>query len=192
MLCDSNDFKAMTHQPRSNVVDLNVFCDTSQTLSGTAFAADLNDLNTFVHGSLEPVSWAVRGSNKPVKGAQYDSSIESTYRFLHVQANTRVALTCGRCLTTMPVELQVDTALQVFQTEQAADDAAMTEDPDSVPDPIVTHRQFDLMAQVQEELLLNIPDNPCHEVGNPVCQLPASVDNTQASPFAMLRSLKST
>lgn len=180
----------MMHHPSSTVVDLNAFCDASRTQSGKALPTDLKDLNVFVNGSLEDVSWAVQGSNKPVKGAQYDSSIASTYRFLHVQANTRVSLTCGRCLNPMGFDLTVDTALQVFQSDQAADNAAMVEDPDNAPDPIVTHRQFDLLAQVQEELLLNIPDNPCHDEADPVCQLPVNIDNTLASPFAMLQKLK--
>jgi uncharacterized protein len=169
------------------VVDLNRFCDTADSRQAHTAATQMRHVFDFVQGQLAAVSWQAAGSRKAVKGAQFDASIESHERFLHIQASTQVSLTCGRCLNLMQLPLQVNANLQVFQSEQAADDAAMTPDADQLPDPIVASRQFDLLAQVQEELLLNLPDNPQHEAGDAQCQLPAQLDNSTASPFAALR-----
>jgi uncharacterized protein len=171
-------------------VDLNAFCDAGKFLSGRSAADEFGALDEYVEGSLQAVEWQIQGSHKPVPGAQFDKTMDANYRFLTIKASTQVGATCGRCLNAMTLTLAVDTQLQAFQTDEAADSAAMTPEADALPDPIVASRTFDLLDQVQEELLLAMPDNPMHAENDPVCVLPAVVNNEQASAFAVLASLK--
>ena len=162
-------------------VDLNAFCDAGKSLSGQSAADEFGALDDDVGGSLQVVDWSVQGSSKPVAGAQFDKSTESHYRFLHVKASTQVKATCGRCLNEMALKLVVDTQLQAFQTDEAADQAAMSADADTLSDPIVASRTFDLLDQIQEELLLAMPENPMHDDGDVLCILPIVVNNKQTS-----------
>jgi uncharacterized protein len=173
----------------TTTVDLNNFCDTAKSITGQSPASEFGALDEYVDGSLQTVAWSITGSNKAVKGAQYDKATDLFTRYLHIRATTKVGATCGRCLNAMVLDLTVDAQLQVFQTDAAADAAAMTPDADAKPDPIVTSRNFDLLDQVQEELLLNMPDNPMHHEGDAACMLPVTVSNVQASPFASLAAL---
>jgi uncharacterized protein len=171
-------------------VDLNAFCDANKVLSGQSMADEFGALNDDVAGSLQAVDWRIQGSFKPVMGAQYDKNIAVNDRFLHVVAHTQASVTCGRCLKPMTLKLRVDTQLQVFQTDAAADAAAMQAEADTLPDPIVASRTFDLLDQVQEELLLAMPDNAMHDETDPVCSLPATTQGAPTSAFAALASLK--
>jgi uncharacterized metal-binding protein YceD (DUF177 family) len=177
--------------PSNPTVDLNAFCDTAQTLAAQTPADHFELLNHYVNDTLQDVAWQVSGSRKAVKGAQYDKTIESHDRFLHIKASTHVSVTCGRCLQSMALELTVDTQLQVFQTNEAADEAALTEEADLLPDPIVASRYFDLVLQVQEELLLNMPESPVHDeaMHGKVCHLPSDASSKKLSPFAGLAGL---
>ncbi len=171
-------------------VDLNSFCDMGKSVSGQSAADEFGALDEVFEGSLQPVSWRIQGASRPIMGAQYDKNVDTHYRFLNIQASTQAAATCGRCLNEMVLKLAIDVGLQVFQTDDAADAAAMSADADASPDPIVASRTFDLLDQVQEELLLAMPDNPMHTEGDAQCVLPAVVNTVQTSAFAVLASLK--
>jgi uncharacterized protein len=171
-------------------VDLNAFCDAGKSLAGQSPAAEFGALDEDAGGSLQAVDWHIQGSSKPVAGAHYDKTVDTHYRFIQLKANTQMKATCGRCLNEMVLSLAVDAQLQVFQTDEAADHAAMASDADTSPDPIVSSRTFDLLDQVQEELLLAMPENPMHPDGDALCTLPAVVNNVQSSAFAVLASLK--
>jgi uncharacterized protein len=186
----------VTHSTRTpntlpiTTVDLNAFCDAGKSLTGQSPASEFGALDDDAGGSLQPVDWHIQGTSKPVVGAQYDKTVDTYYRFIQLKANTQMKATCGRCLNEMVLSLAVDAQLQVFQTDEAADQAAMATDADTSPDPIVSSRTFDLLDQVQEELLLAMPENPTHADGDASCMLPVVVNTVQSSAFAVLASLK--
>lgn len=171
------------------VVDLNVFCDTDQSvLKQQTPASVFSSLYAYVKGFLQPIDWTVHGYNRELMGAVYDSTLETYHRFLHIKADTQVQIMCCRCLQMMTLPLKVDTVLQVFQTEQAADHAALYGDLENSLDPIVSSRQFDLIQQVQEELLLAIPENPVHKDINEsgtMCIIPKNNRTESTSLFAL-------
>ncbi|MEN9912219.1 MAG: hypothetical protein RI956_663 [Pseudomonadota bacterium] len=171
-----------------SVVDLNTFCDTAQSAAAQQTPPNFFEwLNDYVEGHLQPVDWSISGSRRAVKGAEYDVSIPAYERFLHVKASTNVQVMCGRCLQMMPLALVVDSTLQVFQSDEAADEAALADHSEDCPDPIVSSRQFDLIAQIQEELLLAIPENPVHDELNKhgiACTVPTDVAAKPVSLFA--------
>jgi uncharacterized protein len=174
----------------ATTVDLNAFCDAGKMIKGQSPAQEFGALNEDVGGTLQAIEWQIHGAFKPILGAQYDKSSAVNDRFLHVLARTQAQVTCARCLKMLPLALNVDVQLQVFQTDDAADAAAMQPDADTLPDPIVASRTFDLLDQVQEELLLAMPDNPMHHDSDPACVLPVTTTNVQTSAFAALASLK--
>ncbi len=169
------------------IINLNDWIDAGKTAQGETPASEFENLNDLLQGSLSPVSWQVSSARHATQGAAFVAELEPYQRFLNVQAQASGQTTCPRCLAALPVTITVDNTLQVFQTEDAADVCAMNEDADAQPDPIVASRQFNLIAQIEEELLLELDLHAVHE---PLCDLPQEQASSKPNPFAMLASLK--
>ncbi|ARP95889.1 YceD family protein [Bordetella genomosp. 13] len=116
---------------------------------------------------------------------------------LHLRVQADLTLECQRCgeLFTYPVDAAC--TLQLVDSEEDLDDDLALQDEDSTedyPDKVVGSRQFDLLAQVEDELILNVPYVPRHEVcpgaqagAGDASQEPAI---ERPSPFAVLEQLK--
>ena len=169
------------------VVSLNAWVDRADRLNmtnpGQAFARLHAYLKTPA-GLESPVIWSVEGRTQKNPLSQFDVSIESHERYLAIKASTTAHGTCSRCLQPVAIDLAVDTVLRIYQNDADADEAAMREEADLLPDPIVASAQFDLLAQVEEELLLEFPDNPMHPADLASCVLPESGQAEPLSPFA--------
>lgn len=125
---------------------------------------------------------------------------------IRLDVHAVVTVQCERCLGPMAVALDSEIALQLVHTEAELDD------PDSFDfseledieagvsfDKVLGTSKFDLLEQVEDELVLCVPFVPKHDV----CPaIPGGVeigqgDNTesqaekQPSPFAVLANLKS-
>lgn len=131
------------------------------------------------------VQWEARGELKPQAGG--DDSV-----WLHLRASTTVPLTCQRCMAAVETPIEVDQAYRFVATE----DIAMAEDDESEEDLLVMEPQFDLMAVLEDELLMALPLVPMHEVC-PVApvlsagDLPAEeIPSEKPNPFAVLSQLK--
>lgn len=113
--------------------------------------------------------------------------------WLHLLAGTRVPLVCQRCLSPVEIDLQVDRWFRF-----AADEAtAAVEDEESDEDVLVSTRDFDLHALIEDELLMELPATPRHEVCPEPVQLSATDPDFEAAeaakpnPFAVLGALRS-
>jgi uncharacterized protein len=113
--------------------------------------------------------------------------------WLHLSAQARVPLACQRCLAPVDVDLLVDRWFRF-----AADEAtAAAEDEESDEDVLVSSRDFDLHALVEDELLMEIPVTPRHEVCPEPAQLSAvdpdfeAAEAAHPNPFAVLGALRS-
>jgi uncharacterized protein len=83
--------------------------------------------------------------------------------------------------------LPVRTRLEVVRSEAEADAAPLDDDE---ADVIVGSRTFDLITQIEDELLLALPVSPRHAVC-PEAILPEDVEpEKEPSPFAVLANLK--
>jgi uncharacterized protein len=108
--------------------------------------------------------------------------------WLHLRADARVWRDCQRCLQPVALDLAVDRWLRFVPDEETA----AAQDADSEEDLLVLSRAFDLRALVEDELLLELPLVPKHEL----CPdpLPAAVEVSgeapAAHPFAGLAALK--
>lgn len=112
--------------------------------------------------------------------------------WLHLEANTTVPMTCQRCMGAVQTPLQIDQWYRFVASEEIA----MAEDDASEEDLLVMTPQFDLLALLEDELLMALPLVPMHEVcpAAPVLSagdLGGDVDEeARPYPFAALAQLK--
>ena len=112
--------------------------------------------------------------------------------WLHLTADTTVPLTCQRCMSPVQTPLQVDQWYRFVATE----DIAMAEDDASEEDLLVLTPQFDLLAVLEDELLMALPLVPMHDACPVMPTFSAGVIDTPAevadkpNPFAALATLK--
>jgi uncharacterized protein len=129
------------------------------------------------------VAWSARFERRPARAGEPET-------WLRLAARTSVPLECQRCLQPVSIELAVDRALRFVADEAAA--AAL--DADSDDDVLELPRQLDLLALVEDELLLALPLVPKHErcpnpLPTPAADVPPDTEQP-AHPFAALGALK--
>jgi uncharacterized protein len=114
--------------------------------------------------------------------------------WLHLTADTCLSLTCQRCMGTLQNALQVDRWYRFVGTE----DIAMAEDDASEEDLLVLTPQFDLLAVLEDELLMALPLVPMHDecpelpaFSAGVIDVPGDMEG-KPNPFAALAQLKKT
>lgn len=148
-------------------------------------ASEAPPLPATAPGDRAEVSWQARGEQR--RGAD-----GATGPALHLQAETRLVLTCQRCLGAVQVPLQVDRHFLFAADEATA--AALDEASDD--DVLVLARDFDLRGLIEDELLMALPLVPCHAQCPEAVRLStqdagfeaAMAEKTQ--PFAALAALK--
>lgn len=141
------------------------------------------------------VRWTVRGET----GRQGEPLLH-----LHVQAAP--VLICQRCMEPFVFPIDAHASLHLVKSEaeldDGLDDAAQEGDDDAdgiddAPEKVVGSRHFDLLEQVEDELILNIPYVPRHDVCPGAPLKTSAGDPAQGaeaekrpSPFAVLEKLK--
>ncbi len=131
------------------------------------------------------VNWQADAELRPGAGAEEDV-------WLHLQAKTSVPLTCQRCMGTVAVPLEVDQWYRFV----ASEDIAMAQDDESEEDLLVMEPQFDLLAVLEDELLMALPLVPMHDECPVAPVLRTGEDALTAeaaekpNPFAVLAQLK--
>ncbi|MDR6885939.1 uncharacterized protein J2X67_000429 [Variovorax sp. 3319] len=113
--------------------------------------------------------------------------------WLHLAAETTVPLVCQRCLAPVDTLVASDRWFRFVADEATAD----AEDDESDEDLLVVSRDFDLHTLIEDELLMEIPVMPVHEVCPTPIQLSSSDEDFKAAeeakpnPFAVLGALRS-
>jgi len=113
--------------------------------------------------------------------------------WLHLEAEAVVPLTCQRCLSPVETPLVVDRWFRFVADEATAE----AEDEESEEDLLVVSRDFDLRALIEDELLMEIPVMPVHDVCPEPVRLSSSDEDFKAAeeakpnPFAVLGALRS-
>jgi uncharacterized protein len=166
-------------------LDVKAFAKAQMHLEGDTPVAEFERLAEDCGGEVSGhVSWSAQGAIDPNQSGKDDA-------WLHLEAKTTVPLTCQRCLHAVPVELLIEQDFR-FVADEAT---ALAEDEASEEDLLVLEDSFDLMALIEDELLMSVPLVPMH----PAClseQAPTSAEEaailseTKPNPFAMLASLK--
>lgn len=113
--------------------------------------------------------------------------------WLHVTAHARLPQTCQRCLGEVSTVLDVERSYRFVADEATAE----AQDDACEEDLLAISREFNLLALIEDELLMALPQVPLHDV----CPVPpkmAAVDadfeaegaTGRPNPFAVLGALK--
>jgi uncharacterized protein len=135
--------------------------------------------------NAQPVHWHAQGEMVNPRHVQPEI-------WMHLQAHTRLPLVCQRCLLPVDVPVAVDRSFR-FVTDEAT---AAAQDDEAEEDLLALSRSFDLLELVEDELLMELPVAPRHEVcPEPVKMSAADADFETATPekvhpFAVLGRLK--
>lgn len=136
-------------------------------------------------GGDRAVRWTARGEH------QTDASGHARV-WLHLEAGVSLPLTCQRCLGPADIELSVVRDFRFVATEEQAE----AEDEESEEDVLVLSRDFDLLALVEDELLMELPLVPRHAVCPGDVKLTVQDADFEAAgaakpnPFAALAGIK--
>ena len=131
--------------------------------------------------AADEVAWQARGERVALRGGLHET-------WLHLAAETKIALQCQRCLAPVDVVLAIERKFLFVHGE----DAAAQLDASREDDVLALTRALDLRELVEDELLLALPLVPLHDA----CPAPLSVATDEGSaqerpnPFAALAALK--
>jgi uncharacterized protein len=112
--------------------------------------------------------------------------------WVHLEVDARLPLVCQRCLRPVDVDLAVERSFRFVPDEATA----AAEDDQSEEDLLALSRSFDLLELVEDELLMELPVAPRHEVCPEPVKMSASDPDFEAAnaerenPFAVLGRLK--
>jgi uncharacterized protein len=132
------------------------------------------------------VHWEASGEQRP-------GATGGTAPWLHLTAETTVPLVCQRCLEPVESALQVNRWFRFVADEATAE----AEDEASEEDLLVASQDFDLHSLIEDELLMEIPATPVHEVCPSPVRLSSSDEDFKAAeaerpnPFDVLGTLRS-
>lgn len=134
------------------------------------------------------VQWEARGELRSRTGA--DDEV-----WLHLQAQATVPLICQRCMGVVETPVEVDQWYRFVANE----DIAMAEDDQAEEDLLVMEPQFNLLAVLEDELLMALPLVPMHgecpttpklQAGDVEAPGAAGESAGKPNPFAVLAQLK--
>jgi len=111
--------------------------------------------------------------------------------WISLAARTTLPLVCQRCLELVNVDIDFSREFRFVATEAQAE----LEDNQSEEDVLVSAPDFDLLALVEDELLMALPPSPKHQqcprpVKLAVADKDFAVPDEAVNPFAVLGQLK--
>jgi uncharacterized protein len=176
----------MSSPHQASRLNIPAFAAEGEPLAGTTLLQNMERLAQESSG-LQPdstISWQAIAELRPGAGADDDI-------WLHLTADTSIPLTCQRCMTPVDSPITVDQWYRFVATEEIA----MAEDDEAEEDLLVLEPQFDLLAVLEDELIMALPVVPMHELC-PVA-LPTQAGEAdrgaapeKPNPFAVLAKLK--
>ena len=180
----------MNRTSQASRLNMQVFAKEGTPLLETTLLQTMQRLAQEAQGlqADSVVTWQARGELRPGAGGE-DAEPDT---WLHLEAKTAVPLTCQRCMNVVfaPVEVKQ------WYRFVASEDIAMAEDDQSEEDLLVMEPYFDLLAVLEDELLMALPLVPMHDEC-PVAATPGTgamevTDDVEEkpNPFAVLAKLK--
>ena len=147
----------MNHDASRNParIDAAQFAQDAGQLGGNDPLADYRRLVAEASGPVgdERVRWSAGGELRAASGAAHQP-------WLHLEAATRLPLTCQRCLEPVVIELEVDCWFRFVQDEATAE----LEDETADEDVLALGEELNLRQLIEDELLLALPVVPMHDV----------------------------
>lgn len=140
---------------RPDRLDVDAFAAAGAALDGERPLADWPRLADALRPQAGDATAAVRWS---ATGSQRRPRLGEPQSWLHLRCEAAGEMTCQRCLEPVAVALDVERDFRFVATEaQAAD-----EDDEAEEDVLVASTAFDLLALVEDELVLALPYAPRH------------------------------
>jgi uncharacterized protein len=169
-------------------LDVHGFADAAATLSGNDPLSGLERLSAELAdpSADATVRWTATGQSRSGPDG-------APVPWLHLDAQASAPLICQRCLAPVELALEVDRWFR-FAPDEAT---AAAEDEVADEDVLVASRDFDLHALIEDELLMEIPVTPRHEVCPEPTRLSAAdpdfdaAEAARPNPFAVLGALRS-
>jgi uncharacterized protein len=145
----------MSKQFTARHLDVRRFADEAATLSGREPVQKHERLmaETQGRGGASAVAWSATGEMRNPGHVHPEI-------WLHLRADAVLPLTCQRCLGPVEVPLAVDRSFRFAADE----DMAAAQDELAEEDVLALSRSFDLVELVEDELLMEVPLAPMHEV----------------------------
>jgi uncharacterized protein len=158
------------------VIDALEFARSAQESSGSVRVSALQRLEDLLYDSSGSLSFRLRGGrdvrNRPL---------------LEIKVSGVLHLQCQRCLGLLDYPLEVANTLLVVPTEARPEDP---DDPDS-PDTVEANEELDVIALVEDEVLLSLPLAPRHAEGECASRFETqSREGAARSAFEKLAALK--
>ncbi|MDD4911998.1 MAG: YceD family protein [Sideroxydans sp.] len=160
----------MFAQPLIDSID---FARNSKQLRGELAINELARLNDLLADNQGSVAYELLGYSKD------DSD------FLRVNLEGVCHLRCQRCLGVIEHRFNLSSKLKLLTVAQLAE---LDEVDDDGVEEIEASSELDLMALVEDELLLGLPFAPKHNAGE--CDVVEAQNKHSTNPFAILAGLK--
>lgn len=151
------------------------FALTAQSLQGEIPLDQLSRLHDVLMSREGSIRYHLRGGKSTLGKPMLSCAIEGD-----------LALCCQRCLSRMDYHVDTQSVLEIVISEPE-----LTADDDDVwSDKILASEQLDVVAVIEEELLLSLPIAPMHDT--PACHAPRENAGLprEKSPFAALSAIK--
>jgi len=165
------------------VVDAVAFSRAGRVLEGRRKASEFARLTQGLPVPQDAeITWRVAGRQDGGTGRLW----------LDVHAQGAVRLVCQRCLGPFALPLRVDNTVGLVkdQAELEALDALDAAGEGSDVEYLVADRQLDVLALIEDELILALPYVPRHDICPGAADDPGHRDVTKPSPFAVLEQLR--
>lgn len=151
------------------------FAQKSREIRGTIAARDLGRLADMLFSHEGQLDFLLSGSVKPLGKPE-----------LRLNVQGEVMLICQRCMGAMPHQVNVGARFVVVPDEATL---PAPEDERDDEDYLIADPHFDVVALVEDEILLGLPMAPLHETAE--CGVNATTAEEQKeSPFKVLQGLK--
>ena len=155
------------------VIDSLAFAREAGSLQGELRIAGLTRVLDLLADSAGNIAYRVEGSMGPRKRSQ-----------LWLELDGMLSLCCQRCLEGVEYPLEVRSLLEFVDDE---DELTQEEIEDDSKDFLLTQKELDVTALIEDEIILALPAAPCHES----CAMPEAGQGTaKISPFSALTGLK--
>jgi len=168
-------------------LDVLALAQAGATLSGQGRVLAFERLlaETAGQGGDHLVTWSARGELR-------NASHVHTQPWLHLRASAVLALACQRCLGPVDTPVEVDRWLR-FVADEAT---AQAQDDVSEEDVLALTRELDLLALVEDEIIMEMPLVPFHATCPEPVRLSVGEESlpeegVKPHPFAALHRLKS-
>lgn len=144
--------KKETNAPQ---LDLRAFAQSGGHIEGHDLLSNYGRLleETQGQGADRALNWSARGELRT-----NEAGVEQIW--LHLSADVSLPLTCQRCLAPADIDVAVNRSFRFVDSEELAEE----QDEEAQEDVLAISREFKLAELIEDEVLMEMPLVPRHDV----------------------------